>query len=831
MKAAAAAKKARVVAQVEEHHAEEEDEEMDPEIRKHLEAEKRQEESERMRQAANAVQAGFDRVLATFQSTRKAAQTETLNFLTMAVGCRERSSLARDTKATFVVPRRVAELAERPTYSNQHGKSCYTTRDGEALLLPTFVSEQNLKRGAGSTHVRLNPGSAMTIGTPDLPGNFPLGVPMVLYDVRASSYVMQPKEAAPSAAAAGSAASAGTVVVTYGAGSVIEHAEKPTQFNNVSSPSGLQNITLAGGEALRNLRFGESIMGWSRFAFTQARFTPTKFDEGDVKDNIVIIPTGPNIRDVVERLCGIKILAVTEHAFQGDAGKGIHGNSCGLSKEIDPDRKLQQSAYMRLMEFPNAERHRQSLEGGTPEPFGMSVAVRGYSELVTAYGIDPFALNKTRWSEGIVPYIHLADGFIIGWRNDKETAASALKLRDGSTVQAFDMSVFEEGGAAGGAGLDADDPVELSKLMQPSTATLSHPVQDWRGLVLSCGIRLRPSDAVALCKTFGTDNPTELIVSARPPVPNKKLISTFVPNGLCPLWLHMGPSDPVRRWMPVETSREYTTKGVKKILKVWTAPKHQAFRVEYYALSPTMARVGNRAEYAKRINSAGGEDSGMRFLDALVANNTLTGEEPVYKMEKKVKKGDKEVVELVPTEVGLCIQDLRRNRVVPMDTGANMLLFAVFIDAEDSPNPQWPDIMAVRPEVVAILDAINGPLPLSKEMVDHLKGLPDAALMTTHSHGSDIASRIGLGKRPREEVVSPKKAAAKPKQLPAKKTNPEPEPEPEEDMDEEAVAPVEEEDGDSGEAEAEEEEEAGEDEEEDEAVDEEEDEEAALDDE
>lgn len=784
------AKRARTVAvPVEEPLVESgmEEEEMDAELREQLEAQQRQEESDRMRKAANDMQAGYNKVLAVFERGRMAAKGDTLHFMTMAAGCRERSAAARNTQASFVVPRNICHLGGVPTYSSQQGKSCYTTVVGESLSLPTFVSEQNAKRGAVAADVKLAPGSFVTIGTPDLPGNFPMNVPMMIYDVRASSYIKQAEAApAPPPAAAGT-----SVVVTYGPGSVIETAEKPKQYDTVSSPSGLKNIDLDTGEPLCNLRFGESLMAWSRFAYTRAFTTPTEMPQNEASNNIVIIPTGPNIQSIIESLCGITVLPAIAQDFQGDAGKGIHGDTCGLSRQIDPERKLKQAAYLRLLQMPNGERHQRTLEQNAqdpsviPEPIGMAISVRGYSDFVAAYAVDPLALNQTRWTQGIVPYIPLADGFFIGMRNWGATVEGACKLQGCSTVKDFDISVFDEEPSHTDGG--SEDPVALSKMMQPSVATLMMPVQDWRRLILGSGIRLHPAGAAALYRTLGTDAPTELVTDARTPLPNKRLVSMFVPNGLYPLWLHMGPNDPGRRWMPVEETRSATVKGVQKTLTVWSAPKHAAFRVEYYVLSPTLARVPNRARYAERVNSAKPTDSGARFLDALLTGNVIKGDEPIYQSN---------------VEVGAAVRDLRKDGVVPIDTGSNMLLFAVLIDNDDSEKPQWPETKAVRPEVMAILDAINGPLPISDSQAEFMKSLPDAKLL--NSHGSDLGRRIGLGKT--KQSGSTAVSSKKPTEPPAKKRKPEPEPEPEPELDVEQDEEAEpEEDGDGIEAEPEEE--------------------------
>ena len=770
-----------------------EDDDMDPELREQFEAQQRQEESDRLRKTANDLQAGYNKVLAAFERGRMTARDDTLHFMTMAVGCRERSSAARNTQASFVVPRNISRLSGVPTYSSQHGKSCYTAAAGDALALPTFVSEQNVKRGAEAASVRMNPGSFVTIGTPDLPGNFPMSVPMMIYDVRASSYIKQ-AEAAPAAAPAAAGVS---VVVSFGPGSVVDAAEKPKQYDTLSSPSGLKNIDLATGDPLCNLRFGEALMAWSRFAYTRAYVTPTEAPDDEAKDNIVIIPTGPNIQTIIEGLCGIPILPAVAQDFQGDAGKGVHGDTCGLSRQLDPERKLKQAAYMRLIQLPNGARHQKTLAKNAedpsiiPEPMGMTVSVRGYSDFVAAYAIDPLASNQTRWTQGVVPYIPLADGFFIAVRNWEATTEGACKLQGCSTVKDFDISMFDD--EASHVEHGSDDPVALSKTMQPSVATLLLPVQDWRSLILTSGIRLSPAGAAALYKTLGTDAPTELVTDARTPLPNKRLVSTFMPNGVYPLWLHMGPNDPGRRWMPVEETRTHVTKGVSKTLKVWSAPKLPTFHVEYYVLSPTLARVPNRARYAERVNSAKPTDSGVRFLDALLSGNVLKGDEPIYQSN---------------AEVGAAVRDLRKDGVAPIDTGGNTLLFAVLIDNEGSEKPQWPETKVVRPEVMAILDAINGPLPVSETQAAFMKSLPDAALL--NSHGSDLGHRLGLGKtkQPGSATSSPKKsvsAAASPKkppQSPAKKHKPEPEPEPEpEDEPELEVEPEVDEDVVAGDAE------------------------------
>jgi hypothetical protein len=809
MKSLPPAKKAKktVAAPAEEDPVDDgvEEEEMDAELREQLEAQQRQEESDRMRKAANDLQAGYNRVLAAFERGRMAAKDDTLHFMTMAVGCRERSAAARNTQASFVVPSNIRQFVNVPTYSSQQGKSCYTTVVDDALSLPTFVSEQNAKRGTVVSDVKMAPGSFVTIGTPDLPGNFPMGVPMMIFDVRGTSYIKQ-AEAAPAPAPAAAGAS---VVVTFGPGSVIETAEKPKQYDTMSSPSGLKNIDLVTGEPLCNLRFGEALIAWSRFAYTRAFTTPTEPPQNEASNNIVIIPTGPNIQSIVEDLCGITVLPAIAQDFQGDAGKGIHGDTCGLSRQLDPERKLKQAAFMRLYQMPNGVRHQMTLEQNAedpsiiPEPIGMTISARGYSDFVAAYAIDPLALNQTRWTQGIVPYIPLADGFFIGMRNWEATVEGARKLQGCSTVKDFDISMFDEepSHAEGGS----EDPVSLSKMMQPSVATLMMPLQNWRSLILGSGIRLNPAGAAALYKTLGTDAPTELVTDARTPLPNKRLVSTFVPNGIYPLWLHMGPNDPGRRWLPIEETRNATVKGVQKTLTVWSAPKHAAFRVEYYALSPTLARVPNRARYAERVNSAKPTDSGARFLDALLHGSVVKGDEPIYQSN---------------AEIGAAVRDLRKDGVVPIDTGSNMLLFAVLIDNDDSENPQWPDIKAVRPEVMAILDAINGPLPISDAMAEFMKSMPDAKML--NSHGSDLGRRIGLGKtkhpgasaasskkpaeplakrrKPEPEPVAPsaKKRKSEPEveeaEPPAKKSKHEPEPEAEDEV-EEAEAEAEVDDG------------------------------------
>lgn len=738
-------------------------EEDDPDIRAIMEAESREEASRKEREAADETNAGITKTLRAIGKGRQAANQETLHANVIVLRASERDGAAESTYVTMLVPASIPKMGGRPTYVTKAGvKDCYTVAEPDALGLKTFVTENNLKKGAVPTVVYLYPRAATNIGIPDAPGLFPFGVPLKLFDIRASSYIKKKK--GPAADAAGTAAD----VVTYGPGAPVVPAEKPEQGNSLASPSGLQNIAFNDKSLLQTLTFEEAVIAWAPLLSNTVMFTPTDVPTQDRK-NIVLIPTGSRIGKIVHDLTGLSVLPVHRQEFQGaDDGKGVNFDTSVLSADLDPTHKLLQSAYGRLFQVQNNADHLKSLAAHAEDPsapvapIGMSVAVAGYGEFLTYYGIDHYNTNLSRWIQGVLTYLPRAEGFLVCRINWERTAESGRNLRDTSAVKVFDPTSFASE-AETRPDDSFEDPVAMSKFFQPMKVSALMPVQDWRGMILKYGIRVHPQGAHMLFGRVGSDQPPNLVVGKRPALSSKRLGAMFLGQGVVPMYVYMTRGDHISRAMPVSSERTTKVGGKERTVTVWKAPENEAYTYEYYVLSPTLGKMPNPLPLVEKVNHAKPMDSGVRFLDALAAGNSITGDESIYDTNPDVREA---------------IKSLREQSIVSIDTPQNVLLFAVIMDAPTAKTRQFPKERVVRPEVLAIMDTITGPLSLSEAMRKEMLANPDAALL--NSHGSNLGTRLSShGKVPRA-AASAAPAAKKAKR--AAEPEPEPEPEPEADL-------------------------------------------------
>ncbi|MGE0526322.1 MAG: hypothetical protein AB7P49_04605 [Bdellovibrionales bacterium] len=773
---------------------EEEEVEDDSNVQALLEAQEREEQAQKQRAASDKFQSSVKQALKSFESGRAVAKTDTLNVPVLVLSSRERDQSSRNTLVSVLVPSCVSRMVGIPTHSSSSGKERHTRKGPNgSLVFSTFVSEKSQKEGAVATDVSLVPRTVTSMGIPDVPGTFPLGEPLQLYDISAMSYIKKGKK---DEAGNTPVHLEGTETVKYGPGAPIVPSEKPVQGNSISSPSGLQNILLAGKTPLKKLSFQEQLIMWASLGQTTVDITPVEVPK-IITRNVLLIPTGPEIYKMVYDLTGVSLLPTRIHEYGPDEGKGVQFDSCALPLAMDPTRNLRQIAYGRLYQMQNQKAHLESVAANEKDPsvpivpIGASVAVAGYGEFMNWFGIDSFSSNTARWSQTLLNCMHRANGFIVCRIDWEKSVKRAQALNESSLVQTFNPTAFvdENGESAPAQSTDAG-----SKLIQPLVTNALAVVQDWRTLVMELGIRIQPGAAHDMRERLNTEN-RDMVTSKHQPVSTERLISMYLGQGLVPLFTYTGRTDSILRCLPIKGMRAAKVKGEVRQFEVWTPPENPKYNIEYRVLSPTVLKLPNPKSVVAEVNSAKPVDSGARFLDAMTLGSTITGEEATYSSNPVV---------------GEAIKSLREQRILPIDTAENLVLFAVLVDKPDAKEPTFSTENSIRPEVLAVVNNITGPLcfgdALKKKMATH----PDRKLL--NSHGSNLLPLLSASE---DNPPAAKRAKKAPE--------PEPEPEPEsgsEEMEQEGEA--ESEDGEDGDPENEtgEEEGEGEGEEEDEGDDE-----------
>ena len=704
----------------------EEEGEDDPEVRDLLEAQEREERAREEREASDKMQKGMQAALKSFESGRAAAKNDTLNFPVVVLGCRERDQASRSTLATVLVPSCVSRKGGIPTHSSSSGKERYTkVRPDGSLAFQTFVSEKSQKDGASPVDVVLYPRTAALMGIPDIPGSFPLGEPLQLFDISGMSYIKKTKKEEPSAQ---TGATDAAEAVKYGPGAPITPGEKPVQGNSISSPSGLQNILMIGKKPLQKLSFKEALVMWAPLAQTKVEVTPTTLpSEGS--NNLFLIPTGPEIYSLVKDLTGISVLPTRMHEYGPDEGKGVHFDTCALPLAMDPTRTLKQMAFGRLYQVQNQEAHLASVAANEKDPskkivpMGASVSVAGYGEFLNWFGIDSFSRNTMRWTQTLLNCMQRANGFLVCRIDWEKSVKRAQNLNESSLVESFNPTVFtdEAPTAQTGAG---------SKLIQPLVTNAIAVVQDWRTLIMELGIRVQPVTAKDFYERANTEN-RDMVSSKHQPVSTDRLIAMFLGQGVVPLYVHTGKNEAILKCLPVQSVRQVKVKGkdqntvVTQDIVVWKAPENPKYDIEYRFLSPTVLKMPNPKEVVAEVNAAKPIDSGARFLHAMIQGSSITGFEESYKSNPVV---------------GKAIRTLRMQSILPIDTSDNLVVFAVLVDKPDSPAPVFNPKSSIRPEVLAIVNNITGPLKFGPELKEVLKTHPDRKLL--NSHGSDLLSLL-----------------------------------------------------------------------------------------